>query len=241
MSVPASDPRCAIEAFLHASILLERIVPGCVVDDLDGLRHIRYGRPKVGVQHEIIADDSDPAHVLAILARHPGIAPAYLSTFTSLDGDQRAVYAAAGLPRVVRNTLMTDDLPDVTPFADPTLKRLTDAEELRALALARGDNVLDVQHFTDAVRCYVLDIEGEPVSSALLIPSRHDTAIIEHVHTLATHRRRGYGRWLLRALHAEAARMGMQQIVLSSNDAGRPLYASLGYQPLCYQDVYLIE
>ncbi len=56
----------AIHAFIHASVLLERLVPGCVVDDLDGLRPIRYGRLKVGVQYEILANDSEPGYVLAV-------------------------------------------------------------------------------------------------------------------------------------------------------------------------------
>ena len=34
--------------------------------------------------------------------------------------------------------------------------------------------------------------------------------------------------------------MGMQQTVLGSNDAGRPLYITLSYQPLCHQDVYVV-
>lgn len=232
--------RDAIDAFLHASVLVEQFIRGCVVDDLDGLQHIRYGRPKVGVSHEIIAGDANPANVLAVIARHPDITPVYLSTFTPLDDDQQPVYAAAGVPRVVRNTLMAYRLPDVMPFADPTLRRLTDPEELRTVAHARGDGAFAVDHLTDAVGCYVLDIDGEPVSSALLIPSTHDTAVIEHVHTLAAFRRRGFGRWLLRALHAEAARMDMRQVVLGSNDAGQPLYASLGYEPLCFQDVYVV-
>lgn len=239
MNASDASLRGATEAFLHASILLEQLVPGCVVDDLDGLRHIRYGRPKVGVQHEIVAADSDPTQVLAIVAQHPGITPAYLSTFTSMATDGSSPYDDAGLPRAVRNTLMSCQLPDVAPFADPTLKRLTDATELQTLALIRGDNVLDVDYFTDAIGCYALVIDDEPVSSALLVPSLHDTAVIEHVHTLAAFRRRGYGRWLLRALHAEAVRLGLQQIVLGSNSAGRPLYDALGYHALCFHDVHM--
>ncbi len=239
MIPPAASLREATDAFIHASVLLEKLVPGCVVDDLDGLQHIHYGRPKVGVHHEIIAGNAAPPDVLPILALHSEIAPAYLTTFTPLDIDRQLLYDAAGLPRVVRNTLMAYQLPDVAPFADPGLKRLTDATELRTLALVRGDNVLDVDHFTDAVRCYALLIDDEPVSSALLIPSLHDIAVIEHVHTLAAYRRRGYGRWLLRALHAEAIRLGTHQIVLGSNAAGRPLYTTLNYHPLCFQDVYV--
>ncbi len=85
-----------------------------------------------------------------------------------------------------------------------------------------------------------VEVDGETVSSALLIPSTHDIAVVEHVHTLPAYRRRGYGRWLMRALHAEAVRLGQHQIVLGSNDAGRPLYTALGYVPLCSQDVYLV-
>jgi GNAT superfamily N-acetyltransferase len=229
----------AIDAYLDASILLEQIVPGCVVDDLDGLTHIRYGRPRAGIDDEIIARDADPARVLSVIARHPEIAPAYLSMFTRLDSDWQ-IDDDAGLKRVARNLLMTYQLPDVAPFSDPTLKRLTGIEELKTLARVRGDDALDVEHVTDAIGVYALDIDGDPISSAVLIPSRHNIAVIEHVHTLVAYRRRGYGRWLLRALHAEAARMGIHQIVLGSNAAGRPLYTALGYVPLAYQDVYVV-
>jgi GNAT superfamily N-acetyltransferase len=235
-----ASPQAKIDAYLHASILLDRIVPGSVVDDIDGLRHIRYGRPKLGVQHEIIAAGVEPDRVLAVLAAHRDLGPAYLATITPLDVGGESVYERSGFSRVVRNTLMALRLPDVVPFADPSVKRLTGLNDLRTLALVRGDNVLDVEHFTDAIHCYVLDLDGEPVSSALLIPSLHDTAVIEHVLTLPAYRRRGYGRWLLRALHAEAARMGMRQVVLGSNQVGRPLYDALGYTAICHLDVYLV-
>jgi GNAT superfamily N-acetyltransferase len=235
-----ASPQATIDAYLHASILLDRIVPGAAVDEIDGLRHIRYGRPKVGVQHEIIAVGVERDRVLSVISARHDITPAYLATITPLDVGGQSVYERSGFTRVVRNTLMALRLPDVVPFADPSVKRLADPEALRNLALVRGDNVLDVDHFTDDIHCYVLDLDGEPVSSALLIPSLHDTAVIEHVQTLPAYRRRGYGRWLLRALHAEAARMGMRQVVLGSNQAGRPLYDALGYTAICHIDVYLV-
>jgi GNAT superfamily N-acetyltransferase len=229
----------AIDAYLYASILLEEIIPGCVVDDLDGVRHIRYGRPKAGVNHEVIAAGIEPDRVFATIASNPAIAPTYVVTIAPLEGGGESVYERSGFTRVVRNTLMALRLPDVVPFADPTVKRLTDPDELRRLALVRDDNVLDVEHFTDAISCYVLDLDGEPVSSALLVPSLHEMAVIEHVQTLPAYRRRGYGRWLLRAIHAEAARLGMRHVLLGSNEAGRPLYDALGYTPICHIDVYL--
>lgn len=232
--------RDAIEAFLHASILLKTIVPGSVVDEVDGLRHIRFGIPRSGVNHEILADDRPLADLLPIVARRPDIVPAFVSAFAPLGSARPSPDQESGVSQVVRNTLMVFELPDVAPFADPTLKRLTSIDELRSLARVRGDDVLDVEYFTEAIGCYVLDIDGDPVSSALLIPSAHGAAVVEHVFTLAAYRRRGYGRWLLRALHAEAARMGLRRIVLGANDAGLPLYRALGYQSLCVQDIVLV-
>jgi GNAT superfamily N-acetyltransferase len=240
MSHQDTTLRDAIDAYLHASLLLETIVPGCVVDDIDGLRHICFGRPKAGVHHEIIAGDRSLADVVSIVGRHPGIAPVFVSTFAPLRTDRPDTGHETSVSHVVRNTLMTFELPDVAPFADPTLRRLTAIDELRSLARIRGDKVLDVDFFTDAICCFILDIDGDPVSSALLIPSTHGAGVVEHVYTLASYRRRGYGRWLLRALHAEAIRMGLRRIVLGSNDAGLPLYQALGYQALCYQDVFLV-
>ena len=236
-----SSPQTTIDAYLHASILLEQIIPGCVVDEIDGVRHIRYGRPKAGVMDEIIAAGVEPDRVLAVISNNPAIAPAYLLTITPLDVGGQSVYERSGYSRVARDTLMALSLPDVVPFADSTVRRVTDPDALRNLALVRDGDVLDVDHFTDDIHCYILDLDGEAVSSALLIPSLHDTVVIEHVQTLPAYRRRGYGRWLLRALHAEAARMGMRQIVLGANEAGRPLYDALGYTAICHVDVYLVE
>jgi hypothetical protein len=42
----------------------------------------------------------------------------------------------------------------------------------------------------------------------------------------------------MRALHRVAAHLGADSVVLSSNAAGQPLYKSLGYELLCYEDVY---
>lgn len=230
----------AIAAFLDASILLEQIVPGSVVSDLEGLRHIHYGRPRAGVNEEVIADDRDPLEILAVLSRHSEITPLYLSSFPPLTSEQQTVYMAAGYLRFVRNTLMTCRLSQDESQPDANLKRLTDPADLRRLAQIRGDNVLDVDHFTDAVRCYVLDLDGEPVSSALLVPSTHDTALVEYVHTHEAYRRRGYGRWLMRAMHVEAAGLGLGWAVLGANDAGRPLYIALGYVERCYHDIYVV-
>lgn len=236
----AGDARLteAIDAYLHASILLERIIPGCVVETIDGAQHIHYGRPKLGVEHEVVVRDSGLAAGAAVIAHHQEFTPAYVSIFTP-HGEVAPDGSALNLTHVVRNTLMVFQLPDVAPFGDPSLRRLTDPAELHRLTLIRGDDVLAVEHFTDETACYALEIEDEPVSSALMIPAPHGTAVIEHVLTLASYRRRGYGRWLLRALHGEAARMGMRQTVLGSNTAGLPLYTALGYEPLCYQDVYV--
>ncbi len=233
------EHRRHIDAFLHATTMLEQLIDDCQVQALDGLKHIEYGRPKVGVRHEIVVGNQDPAYVLAVTAAHAEVLPAYLSTFAPLGNDEPTGYEHNGVPRVVRNTLMTLQLTGDGQPAERQLTRLTDASELRELSISRGDSMLDVDYFTDDILCLVLDVEGEPISSALLIPSIDRFAVIEHVHTLTAHWRRGYGRRLLKALHDEAIYLDAERIVLGSNDAGRLLYDSLGYQPICHQDVYV--
>ncbi|HYI16296.1 MAG TPA: hypothetical protein VEX37_12955, partial [Thermomicrobiales bacterium] len=122
-----------LESYLHASVLLEQIIPGCVVEEIDGFQHIWYGRPKIHVEHEVVAADGDRAGALEVVSRHPEIVPAYLAVVTRLGSDWDA-HIDPGLSRVSRTTVMSCQLPDVVPFSDPSLRRLTELNDLRMLA-----------------------------------------------------------------------------------------------------------
>jgi len=231
----------ATAAYTAAYLEIERTFPIASVGEVDGLPYIRYHRTKGGVAHEVIAGHTAPETALGILGRHPELADAFLSIFTTSEDGAEQPLNAASYERVVHNFVMRCDVSaEHGGRADASVVRFTKTDQIEQLAALREDDNLRPEYLTNpAVRCYALVIEDIPAASALLISSPgHDIAMIEHVHTLETYRRRGYGRWLMRALHCEAANLGAQAVVLGSNPSGRPLYESLGYEFLCYEDVY---
>lgn len=230
----------ATAAYTAAYLVVEGTLPTASVGEVEGLPYIRYDRPKGGVAHEVIAGYAAPETVLAIVGRHPELTDAFVSMFTTPENAAEPAMNAAGYERAVHNFVMRCDVrAEHGARADATVVRFTTPEQIEQLAALREDDQLRPEYLNNpAVRCYALVIDDIPAASALLISPGHDIAMIEYVHTLETYRRRGYGRWLMRALHREAANLGAQAVVLGSNDSGRPLYEALGYELLCYEDVY---
>ncbi len=82
---------------------------------------------------------------------------------------------------------------------------------------------------------------GEVVSTGGVIVDRHipipknlsgRVGYILNVATDPAYRRRGLARRIMRAILDWLAKCGVQKIVLHTSDAGRPLYASLGFEPM---------
>jgi GNAT superfamily N-acetyltransferase len=59
----------------------------------------------------------------------------------------------------------------------------------------------------------------------------HKIAFVYNVYTEPAHRRRGLARLVMDAIHAWCAREGICTVALHASLEGRPLYASMGYQP----------
>ena len=77
----------------------------------------------------------------------------------------------------------------------------------------------------------VLDEAGEEAARGKLV-LRGRIAIFDQIETEETHRRRGLGSAVMRALGAEAARRGASRGILVATPAGRALYLSLGWETL---------
>jgi len=95
-----------------------------------------------------------------------------------------------------------------------------------------------------------LDDVGRPVACATmcyitLLPTfDHPTGARAHlmnVYTLPEYRRQGLSRALVQRLMDEARARGVTEISLDSTEAGRPLYASLGFLPNKEGMVYLMN
>ncbi len=227
----------AERVYTAAYLRLEAAVPGFSVEQVEGLTHIRYGRPKAGLSHEIYAGETPTAELLDIVARHPELADAFVAVYSRRDGDDPA-FAAAGYVRIVRNYLMRLDVSAAAGRADDQIARITTLPEIERLAMLREDGRIIPGYLDDpSIACYALMADDVPVASAVVI-AEGDTAVVEYVHTLERYRRLGYGRWLMRGLQRLAANHGARWVVLSSNERGRPLYDALGYERLSYEDIY---
>jgi len=232
-----NDVRRADAVYTAAYLRLEAVVPGFTIEQVGDLKHITYGRPKMGVWHELEAGDAAPAEVLAVIAEHPDLRDAYVAFHTSDEGPE-AQFRDAGYTRIVRNYLMRLDVRDSAGRPDDQIVRLTTEAEIERLAMLREDGRILPEYVNDPeIGCYALVVDDVPVASAVVITDG-DTAVVEYVQTLERYRRLGYGRWFMRGLHRLAANNGAHWMVLASNDQGLPLYESLGYQPLRYIDIY---
>lgn len=223
--------------YTAAYLRLEAVVPGFTIEQVGDLKHITYGRPKAGVWHELEVGDTEPVDVLAALAAHPEWRDAFIAFHTSADSPS-VEYLQAGYAHIARNYMMRLDVSTAGGRPDDQIVRLTTEAEVDRLAVLREDGRVLPEYLNDTqIGCYALVVDDVPVASAIVI-SDGDTAVIEYVHTLARYRRLGYGRWLMRGLHRLAANNGARWTVLASNNQGRPLYTSLGYQLLCYIEIY---
>lgn len=237
----ADQFRQAAEAYTSAYLHLEGALPGFQATEIDGMRQIRFGRPKAGVTTELIAGNVAVPVVLDVMRRHPTLADGYVSIFRSGHAEPDPAIADAGFTRIIHNYLMCCDVTAAREAKpDDTVVQLTTVDEIERLAELREDGQILPTFLADpALRCYALVIDDVPAASAMLVALGGRLAVIEYVHTLERYRRRGYGRWLMRALHREAAHAGADAVVLSSNEGGHPLYVALGYELLGYEDVYV--
>lgn len=75
------------------------------------------------------------------------------------------------------------------------------------------------------------DAAGQPAASGRVVLNGA-SAVFDQIETLEPHRRKGLGAALMSALDALAAQAGVSERLLVATEAGRALYASLGWQLL---------
>jgi N6-L-threonylcarbamoyladenine synthase/ribosomal-protein-alanine N-acetyltransferase len=68
-----------------------------------------------------------------------------------------------------------------------------------------------------------------------------DTAAISLMATPPEHQRKGLGRALLSQVIDDYRRRGVARFHLGATEAGRPLYASLGFEPVADLPVWILE
>ncbi len=92
---------------------------------------------------------------------------------------------------------------------------------------------------TAGVETYVAFGDDGPMSAVTVTPIGN-TAGISLMATPPQHQRKGMGRALLTQLMADYRGRGVQRFYLSATEAGRPLYASLGFETIAELSAWML-
>lgn len=93
---------------------------------------------------------------------------------------------------------------------------------------------------TAGVETYIAWGDAGPMSAVTVTPTGN-TAGISLMATPPEHQRKGMGRALLTQVIADYRRRGVERFHLGATEAGRPLYASLGFEPIAELSAWLLE
>jgi GNAT superfamily N-acetyltransferase len=93
---------------------------------------------------------------------------------------------------------------------------------------------------TAGVETYIAWDDAGPVSAVTVTPTGN-TAGISLMATLPEHQRKGMGRALLTQVIDDYRSRGVERFHLGAADAGRPLYASLGFEPIAELSAWILE
>lgn len=90
-----------------------------------------------------------------------------------------------------------------------------------------GGRVLD----TDGVTPYVVEVDGQPVTTGLSIQANGQAGIY-NVATVPEFRGRGYGRAVTERMIRDSFAAGASHVFLTSSDMALPLYESIGFETI---------
>lgn len=155
--------------------------------------------------------------------------------------DWREVVDEAGLHVAMAMTGMVTEqlLPPRRPAPALDLRRVSDERSRRAVADLNGmayvlpegmcDCVSIPEFWPDDMHGYVGSVDGEDVCTTSVFEAL-GTTYVALVATHPEHGRKGYAEHVMRhALEQGGAALGLKRSILHASDAGRPIYAAMGY------------
>lgn len=161
-----------------------------------------------------------------------------------LPADWRDVVAEAGLHVSMPMTGMVAEriLPPRRRAPDLELRRVEDARSRAAVGtlnnLAYGlpdgmcDCIADPTFWPEDVHGYVGAVAGEDVTTTSVFPAS-GALYVALVATHPEHGRQGYAEHVMRAaLDRGGAALGLSRSILHASEAGRPVYAAMGYEDM---------
>ncbi len=236
----------AAVALTRAYVLLARQLTDAWADRRTGAMAVVTGLP-VPTLNAVIADDAaaDPVLVAELLGRVSDAGVPHCLQCRPEARDSLTDVAAAGSLRAQPDVpLMALDLADARFDEDSGVLHVRVLEPDEASAQARiaaagfeapeqifRDLVPPALLAADGVRCYVGEVAGEPVTTALGIALGGSVGIF-NVATPPAHRGRGYGGAVTARAVRDGITAGASWAWLQSSNEGLSLYRELGFRTL---------
>ena len=211
-------------------------------------QHFPTGRKKSNFSDEFYVLQGNPDAKLAAMHEADTGPKLYFDVIGVDPAQDDAVYTAAGyrcdwIEILMDRPLTAEDaaLPD-----DPRIVRTLDPDQIERLAQAwtrgRAPNgyqpIVEAHNTTPELVQALIEIDGETAAYGRAIVDGPN-AFISDVNAFPNFRRRGLGEAVMRALHADSARLGATRVVLTSSQMGLTLYQKLGYRNL--DEVWIFE
>lgn len=230
------------------------------VSSADGVDYIFSGLPVAFFNVAILTQPSISAAVLRSLghaarewAAQTPVPWFFVVTHDRLEPgvDATAILGECGLGAALPLTgMLATSVPPVTSRPSGLQVKVTDEDaecatlvDLNSAAyemdLGAAKVLLGRQTFWNDHVAVVGSIDGEPASGAavMLVDGYRYVALVA---TAPAHRRRGYAEAVMRhALETAASTFGERPTVLHATDAGRPIYARMGYTPISTHTLYM--
>jgi GNAT superfamily N-acetyltransferase len=248
MSPPREPVEESVASLIDAWTVMARRHPDGRVDRIDGVTIPWAGVPlpflNVCVVDSPCADGADLGRRLHALQAHVAHEPhPWLGVLCEawVPGDWREIVADAGLHVAMGLTGMVAEriVPPRRPPPELALRRVGDEGSRRAAAEINAqayglpgelfDCVADPAFWPDDMHGFVGAADGRDVCTTAVFPAL-GTAYVALVATHPDHHRKGYAEHVMRhALLEGGAALGLERSILHASDAGRPVYAAMGY------------
>lgn len=233
----SSDIDLAMEVFARGWSLARSGTHPCLAERVDGMWVIRDA-PRTngrGYRREEWVAHGMPASAVDAAARHGTrgrFAVCAVRTMAEADGPMRADYKAAGYRLGTTEPFMMHRMEKVPKMPAPLpIERVATAELAALLGKATKRRPLASEQFAaDSPRQTFLALDAGKAVGWVTSIAVDDSAWINGMHVLPSHRRRGIGKSLLAHMLREARRQGMKRSFLLSSHTGALLYPHVGYE-----------
>lgn len=241
------EGRWAVEAMIASYTHVYQVIEHATYETHGPIGVLRYGSSSVlPYQYEFLALSPNPRAVTEAIREYP-LQPSdkfILDAFHTLpfEPELKAKYQSLGYDFVRTGPILGRDLPAQHIRND--LTHIHPAKTIRQAAFANEgliaeDERIPLDSLHDKhIHYFFAETAGQAVGWVQLVTIYPNVGYIHHLYTLSAYRNQKIGSALVEHAQIEAARLGMESIIMVPSEMAMGLAIRLGYRPLAYFTVF---